>query len=152
MSCSWDVVLKDDSDDSREGSGLCPNVTEAATTELNKYLKMKRIDISDDPLTFWAAHNSALPTLSSLARTYLGSPPSSTTSEREFKVGKTLQKDRVKLLPKNVETLLFLKYNLRAIAYTTSLPTVPEGFIAPNSKEYDVDIDTDTDSDHSDDV
>ena len=88
-----------------------------------------------------------------MARTYLGSPPSSTTSEREFKVGKALQKDRINLLPKNVEMLLFLKYNLRAIDCSTSLPTVPEGFIAPNSIEYDVDTDSaDTDSDQSDDV
>ena len=52
--------------------------------------------------------------------------------------------------------LLFLKYNLRAIDYTVSLPTIPEGFIALNSTEYDVDrLDTDsadTDSDRSDDV
>ena len=115
---------------------------------------MKRIDISDDSLTFWSLLNSELPTLSSLARTYLVSPPSSTISEREFRVGKTLEKDHVNLLPKNVEVLLFLKYNLRAIDYTTSLPTVPEGFIAPNSTEYDVDrLNTDsadTDSNHSD--
>ena len=113
---------------------------------------MKRIGIEEDPLVFWAAHNTELPVLSSLARTYLGPPPSSTASEREFKVGKAIQKDRVNLLPKNVETLLFLKYNLRAISYTTNLLPVPEGFIAPNLKEYDAthtraESDTDTDSD-----
>ena len=51
----------------------------------------------------------------------------------------------------HVEMLLFLKYNLRAISYTTSQLPVPEGFIAPNLKEYDAraesDIDTDSDSD-----
>lgn len=41
----WDAVLKNYLDESREGSRLCPNVTESATTELNKFMKMKRIDI-----------------------------------------------------------------------------------------------------------
>ena len=43
------------------------------------------------------------------------------------------------MLPKNVETLLFLKYNLRATAYKTDLPNPPADFIAPNSKCYDDD-------------
>lgn len=152
MSSSWDVVLSDDSDNSREESGLCPDVAVAATIELNKYLRMKRINISDNPLAFWAAHGAELPALASLARTYLAAPPSSATGGREFKIGKTLQKDCVRLLPKNVETLLFLKSNLRAIGCTTALAAAPEGFTAPNSTEHNVNIDTDTDSDHSDDM
>ena len=38
-------------------------------------------------------------------------------SEREFKVAKNIQAQRVRLLPRNVEGLLFLKYNLRALSY-----------------------------------
>ena len=71
--------------------------------------------------------------LSKLARIFLSPPPSSSASEREFKISKSLQKDRIKLLPKNLEILLFLKYNLRAINYSTNLPEVPKNFIPPNS-------------------
>ena len=63
------------------------------------------------------------------------------------------QKDRVKILPRNVETLLFLKYNLRAISYKTTLPNIPEGFMAPNAKQYDAseaEPTVDSDSDESD--
>ena len=54
---------------------------------------------------------SELPTLANLAKVYLCSPSSSTASEREFKASKLIQKDRIILTTKNVDTLLFLKYN-----------------------------------------
>ena len=41
------------------------------------------------------------------------------------------------LLPKILEMLLFLKYNLRAILYDTELETPPQQFKAPNSSIYD---------------
>ncbi|KAG0721480.1 hypothetical protein GWK47_046403 [Chionoecetes opilio] len=41
---TWASILSEDSEGSRGSSGLCPNVTEAANTELNKYFKMKRIE------------------------------------------------------------------------------------------------------------
>lgn len=69
-----------------------------------------------------------------------------------LKVRKTLKKDSFKLLSKNAEMLLFLMYSLRAIAYVTSFPLIPERFVAPNFKEYDGDIDTETNSNYSDDV
>ena len=68
--------------------------------------------MSANPLDFWKLNSKELPTLAILARKYLGPRPSSSTSEREFKIGKNMQKDRIRLLPSNVETLLFLKYNL----------------------------------------
>ena len=92
----------------------------------------------NDPLKFWQSMQTELPHLSNLARVYLSSPASSTTSEREFKVAKSIQNDqRARLLPKSVETLLFLKYNLRALSYSTNLDAPPSDFIRPNSKSYD---------------
>ena len=64
---------------------------------------------------------------------YLSPPPSSSASEREFQVSKSIRKDRIKLLPKNIEALLFLKDNLRAVKYTASFPEVSKDFIPPNS-------------------
>ena len=93
---------------------------------------------SSDPLDFWKSMCQTFPNLSKLARTYLAPPPSSTASEREFKVAKNIQSEsRARLLPANLEKLLFLKYNLRALGYRTNLSTPPEHFILPNSKFYD---------------
>ena len=48
---------------------------------------------------------------------------------------------RTNLLPSNVETLLFLKYNLRALSYKPNLSSPPKDFVVPNSIMYDkVDI------------
>ena len=57
---------------------------------------------------------SELPTLANLAKVYLCSS-SSLTSEREFKVSKLIQKERISLTKNSVETLLFLKYKLRVL-------------------------------------
>ena len=125
-------------------SGICPSLTDQANKEMNKYLKLKRLELDEDPLNFWRINKDELPLLSKLSKIYLSPPPSSSASEREFKISKSIQKDRIRLLPKNVETLLFLKYNLRALKYTTSFPEVPKDFIPPNSvsvienEEYEV--------------
>jgi len=41
---------------------------------------------------------------------------------------------------------LILKYNLGAITYSMSLPSVPELFTPTNSKTYDVSVQEDSDS------
>ena len=98
---------------------------------------MKQIDILDDPLLHWNLMKSKLPMLANLAKVYLCSPSSSTTSEREFKVSKLIQKECIRLTTKNDEALLFLKYNLRALSYSISLCGALEDFIPPNSKYSD---------------
>ena len=80
---------------------------------------------------------SELPMLANLAKVFLCSSSSLTTSEKEFKVSKLIQKERIRLTTKNVETHLFLKYNLRALSYSTPLCGAPEDFIPPDSKYYD---------------
>ena len=76
--------------------------------------------------------------LANLAKVYLCSSSSLITSEREFKVSKLIQKEHIRLTTKNVETLLFLKYNVRALSYSKSLCGAPEDFIPPDSKYYDI--------------
>ena len=130
----------EDSDDSSvSGSTDNPtqNVSNQAHAEREKYLKTVKVDITANPLTFWEANKNDFPTLSELARNYLGTPATSATSEREFKVGKLITKERIRLLPKNVESLLFLKYNLRALKYNIDLPRAPVHFKPPNSIQYD---------------
>ena len=45
---------------------------------------------------------------------------------------------RNRLLPNNVETLLFLKHNLRAVGYKSDLPDTPAELKCPNSSQYDM--------------
>ena len=52
----------------------------------------------------------------------LDTRPTSTTSERKFKVGYLIQKDKPSLLQENLENLVFMKLNLKAIVYRLNLP------------------------------
>ena len=47
---------------------------------------MKQIDILEDSLLHWNIMKSELPKLANLAKVYICSSSSSTTSKREFKV------------------------------------------------------------------
>ena len=110
-----------------------------ATGEVNRYIGLKRISPEENPLDFWNLHRNTLPTLSRLARKFLAPLLSSAASEREFKVSKAIQgPKRNRLLPNNVETLLFLKHNLRAVGYKSDLPDAPAGLKCPNSSQYDM--------------
>ena len=83
--------------------------------------RQKRIGVSDDPLSFWKVCRNEMSALAKLARLYLSPSPSSNDSlvvcsnhlsyathfnqinqssdiEREFKMAKFIQKDRVRLL------------------------------------------------------
>ena len=64
-------------------------------------------------------------------------------------MAKSIQCDsRTKLLPKNLERLLFLKYNLRALSYRTELCAPPSDFIPPNNVMYDGAEEIDMGQDH----
>lgn len=53
-----------------------------------------------------------------IARKYLCAPCGNSSSEREFSTaGDIANNERNRLLPENVDKLLFLKYNMRAIGY-----------------------------------
>ena len=72
------------------------------------------------------------------AKTYFPPPASSTASEREFKAENGFQtQTRGRLLPANLETLVFLNYNLRSLNNVTNLENPPAGFVASNSIKYD---------------
>ena len=64
---------------------------------------------------FWKINETKYPLLTKIAKKYLTCPISSFASEREFEVASDISGgERIKLLPENIEMLLFLKYNLRA--------------------------------------
>ena len=54
---------------------------------------------------------------------FLLSLVSSVSSKREFKVARDIaNENRARLRPQNVQKLLFLKYNLKVISYSVTLP------------------------------
>ena len=53
-------------------------------------------------------------------------------------------------MPKTMETLLFLKYNVRAVGYRTDLQVPPNEFCCPNDETYDLSADDKDDKDTND--
>ena len=88
---------------------------------MSAYFTEKRIGRSDDPLDYWkSARAVQWPQLTQLASKYLCAPVGCCANEREFKVAENVSSDeRVRLLPENIERLLFPKFNLCAIGYKT---------------------------------
>ena len=123
---SWDDCLLEENDNINDTS-------QGFDEELNLYFSARRIDMNADPLAYWKAHHNQFPTISKVAIEYLCPPSSSAASEREFSIsGLIMTPKRNRLLPKNLEQLLFLKYNIRATGYT-NLPSPPSEFHAVNT-------------------
>lgn len=139
----WEDVLVDPFDSRSEESQDEAEQTCPHEKEIAEYLKLARVSVKSDPLMFWKEHEPKFPGLSKLARRYLCPPASSSTSEREFKVSKTLASTRLRLLPTNLENLLFLKYNLRGLNFETQLKPVPTDFDLPNRRTYPLVVDED---------
>ena len=74
----------------------------------------KTIPIGSSILTWWRSHENKYPNLSRVARWFLGVQATSVASERVFSVaGDILSAKRSQLKPENVNTLIFLKKNLK---------------------------------------
>jgi len=70
------------------------------------------------PSQVWMGQCQRYPQIATITLKYLSAPVSSVASEREFKVAIDLANgSRTRLKPDNVEKLLFLKRNLKAIGY-----------------------------------
>lgn len=92
------------------------STSNAGSLELDRYLAEPLIPRTSNLSLWWNANKDRYPTLASLARTYLGAPPSSVPSERLFSTAGTIISDhRSRLLPDNAERLIFLKYNCNLI-------------------------------------
>ena len=75
------------------------------------------------------------PLLADYARKCMCIPASSAVSEREFKVAKRIDTPRPNLNKANLEMLIFLKYNLRALDYEEIKVNVPANWTSPNSSQ-----------------
>lgn len=88
----------------------------AIQRELREYLADNRLPRNADPLDYWRHYKRRFPKLSQAAKKYLAIPPSSSVSERVFSAsGNVVTDKRNKLLPENVNMLVFLNNNLPVI-------------------------------------
>ncbi|XP_073491217.1 E3 SUMO-protein ligase ZBED1-like [Aquarana catesbeiana] len=82
--------------------------------EVASYLAASGITVDGDPLTWWKSNECRYPHIATMARCYLAVPGSSVPSERVFSTaGDIVTATRSTLSPDNVDTLVFLKKNLK---------------------------------------
>ena len=131
----WDELLDMDADRSAdEGADNESEIIRKITSQIDSYIKEPRYDRYEEPLHWWKTHAAKYQMLVDIAKKYLIIPASSATSKRVFKKARDHTQNREKLLPKNVEKLIFLKYNLRAVNYDTGgLNEPPHDITLPNN-------------------
>lgn len=85
---------------------------EVEDDEISSYIKLRQIDILEDPLKWWDLNKNNFPILSQLAQKYLSIPATSVPSERLFSdAGNHISARRTQLSPDLVNQILFLKRN-----------------------------------------
>ena len=87
----------------------------SSDAEVTAFLAEKNINRESSPFTWRKAHEEHYLLVAAVARKYLSAPMGSIASEREFKIAKRVTQGRYNLKPRNVQKLLFLKYNLRML-------------------------------------
>jgi len=104
-------LLSMDDDDDDDGSEGDQDEGPTAERELNDFVRDKS-KASSGPLSWWKDNAPRYPKLAAVAKMILSIPATSTPSERIFsKAGFIVNKNRSCLLPKNVDTLVFLAHN-----------------------------------------
>ena len=85
---------------------------EAVESELRRYQDEETIDLDSDPLAWWNSRMCQYPLLAQLVRMVWSLPATSVCSEQVFSAaGNVLTKKRARLLPENVDKLVFLHQN-----------------------------------------
>ena len=81
---------------------------EAVESELHRYQDEETIDLDSDPLAWWNSRMCQYPLLAQLVRMVWSLPGTSVCSEQVFSAaGNVLTKKRARLLPENVDKLVF---------------------------------------------
>ena len=89
------------------------NGIQAVESELRRYQDEETIDLDADPLVWWKSRISQYPLLARLVRMVWSLPATSVSSEQVFSAaGNVLTKKRARLLPENVDKLVFLHQNM----------------------------------------
>ena len=87
-------------------------------TEMECYEGLTIIPQEASPYEWWSQNASRFPILSTMAKKYLSSPPSSVESERIFSLGTQIyspKRNRISAI--SAERLMFINYNLRMCNY-----------------------------------
>ena len=109
------LSMDDDDDDEEEARGDGPT----AKTELKDFLRDKS-KARSGPLSWWKDNAPRYPKLAKVAKRILSIPATSTPAERIFsKAGFIVNKNRSSLLPKNVDTLVFLAHNEPRVGFNS---------------------------------
>lgn len=132
---SWGDILQQEPASTDESDNDQVDECEAVHTQFSTYLKEPLLPRDKDPLIWWDCHQKEYPLLLDFARKYLCIPASSAPSERLFKKTKMIEDPRPRILPSNLEMLMFIKYNLRAVGYDTNLEPPPPEWIPPNQRK-----------------
>ena len=86
---------------------------QAVESELRRYQDEETIDLDSDPLAWWNSRMCQYPLLAQLVRMVWSLPATSVRSEQVFSAaGNVLTKKRARLLPENVDKLVFLHENM----------------------------------------
>ncbi|XP_049290608.1 zinc finger BED domain-containing protein 4-like [Anopheles funestus] len=89
-----------------------------AKFELDDYLKMNCIELSEDPYVWWKSNESIFPALFQVVQNVFYIPATSVPCERVFsKAGQIYCEKRSKLLPKKMSEILFLQHNSNQTIY-----------------------------------
>jgi hypothetical protein len=87
--------------------------------EFEDYLKMAKPRKNSCILEWWKVNSTRLPSLSKLARSYLATPASSSSSERMFSIaGNIINCRRTNLAPETVDKLIFVRDNIQKVKIT----------------------------------
>lgn len=122
MDCVKDVLTSQPGTLNREAStssstseiSFCAKLV----TEMESYEGLTIIPQEASPYAWWAQNASRFPILSTMAKKYLSSPPSSVESERIFSLGTQIyspKRNRISAI--SAERLMFINYNLRMCNY-----------------------------------
>ena len=94
------------------------SIYQKAEVEVNDYLRASRISRKEDPIRYWENTSEKWYMLARLANKFFSAPATSAESERLFSTaGLIVTNLRKKLLPTNVDTLLFLHHNLNVLEF-----------------------------------
>jgi hypothetical protein len=85
-----------------------------AQDELNTYFSLPDATLDTDPLQWWPRHEKLLPSLSRMARQFLGVPASSAAVERLFSgVGQDFAKQRQAMSEETLEEITWARFFIK---------------------------------------
>lgn len=97
-----------------EATASAKPLSDVIKEEVTSYKQAGCISVDEDPLAWWKSNAHKYPHVAKLAQRDLAVPGTSVPSERVFSTaGDIVTASRSRLLPENVDKLIFLQKNMR---------------------------------------